>query len=71
MGAIVVLMVNILIIVTVILVMLKVWYTKLQQAHASRVEKTTSDFSVFMDENNKPLSFHRNPMIMTNQYGNL
>ncbi|XP_065933405.1 hemicentin-1 isoform X2 [Magallana gigas] len=68
MGAIVVLMVNILIIVTVILVMLKVWYTKLQQAPASRVEKTTSDFSVFMDENNKPLSFHRNPMIMTNQY---
>nr|XP_034304155.1 hemicentin-1 isoform X3 [Crassostrea gigas] len=71
MGAIVVLMVNILIIVTVILVMLKVWYTKLQRTPASRVEKTTSDFSVFMDENNKPLSFHRNPMIMTNQYGNL
>lgn len=71
MGAIVVLMVNVLVIVTAILVVLTVWYITLQRASLSRAEGTRRDFSVLMDENNKPLKFHRNPMIVTNQYRNL
>lgn len=71
MGAIAVLMVNVLVIVTAILVVLTVWYIKLQRASVSRTEDTRHDFSVLMDENNKPLKFHRNPMIVTNQYRNL
>lgn len=63
-----VLMISILVIVIAILVVLKVWYNKLQRASVSRVEATIPDFSVFMDENNKPFTFHRNPMIVTNQY---